>query len=175
MPARLPLPSAQLLLYGIGTDANFEGQLVGALERIESGGTLRDLEALLVQKDRDTGEFAAVAVRGHSIGGFVAPLLGFRLDPTERRRATERALGTRTAGGVSGETIRELADALDPGAAVAAVLVEHLWAGALEDAVARTGGTPLASEFVEATALEQVAPVLLAAAGRHPDAASTAT
>jgi hypothetical protein len=91
MPARLPLPSTQLLLYGFGTEANFEGQLVGALERIESGGTLRVLEALLVQKDRDTGEFAAVAVRGHGIGGFVAPLLGFRLDATERRRATERA------------------------------------------------------------------------------------
>ena len=38
---------------------------------------------------------------------------------------------------------------------MAAVLVEHVWATALEDAVARTGGTPVASEFVDATALTE--------------------
>jgi hypothetical protein len=40
-----PLPSAQLLLYRFGPDAEFEGRLVGALERIESGGALEDAVA----------------------------------------------------------------------------------------------------------------------------------
>jgi hypothetical protein len=39
---------------------------------------------------------------------------------------------------------------------VAAVLIGHVWATALEDAVARTGGTPVASEFVDATSLVEL-------------------
>jgi hypothetical protein len=53
---------------------------------------------------------------------------------------------------------------LEPGAAPAAVLVEHVWAGVLEDAVARTGGTAPASTFVESTTVADLGPQLLAAA-----------
>jgi len=36
------------------------------------------------------------------------------------------------------------------------VLLEHVWARALEDAMARTGGTRTASEFVSATRLSEL-------------------
>ena len=98
----LPLPSAQLLLYRFGREAEFEGRLVGALERIESGGALRILEALFVRSNAETGELDAVAVRGDGAGRIVAPLLDFR------------------------------------------------------DAVARTGGTPVTSEFVDLTGLAEL-------------------
>lgn len=161
----MTLPPTQLLLYGFGPDARFEGQLVGALERIESGGTLRIRDAFLVRRDAETGELEAIALRGGS-AGIVAPLLDFRLDPSERRQASERALGAGTAG-LSGDTLRQLGNALQPGAAVAGVLIEHIWAGAMEDAVSRTGGTPLVNEFVEAASLEDLAPHLLAVAVRR--------
>jgi hypothetical protein len=132
------------------------------LERIESGGALRVLEALFLASDPETGELVAVDLQGDS-GGIVAPLLSFRLDPAERRRATERALSSDHAG-VSGETLRELEKALEPGTALVAVLVEHKWAGALEDAVSGTGGKPLSNAFVEARELAELAPDLLAAA-----------
>jgi hypothetical protein len=140
----------QLLVYGFGPDADFEGRLLGALERLESGGTLRILDTLFLHSDAETGEFSAFGRRGGG-GRIVEPLLEFRLDPDARRRATRRALGD--------EAVEQLAGTLQPGSAIAAVLVEHVWAGALEDAVSRTGGTPLASEFSDATAL---APELLA-------------
>jgi hypothetical protein len=98
----LPLPSAQLLLYRFGPDAEFEGQLVGALQRIENGGTLRAL------------------------------------------------------GGDRAAAVRNMAAELKKGESVAAVLIEHVWATALEDAVARTGGTPVTSEFVDVTGLEEL-------------------
>ena len=126
----------------------------------EGGGALRVLDALFVGRDPETGELVAIDL-GAGADGTLAPLLGFRLDPAERRRATERALG---AG--AGETLRELGEALEPGAAMAAVLVEHAWARALEDAVSRAGGTPLADKFVDAAGLGELAPDLLAAAGR---------
>jgi hypothetical protein len=160
---RPPLPSTQLLVYGFGPGADFEGRLVGALERIESGGALRILEALFVASDPETGELVAVDLQGDS-GGIVAPLLGFRLEPAKRRRATERALSSDR--GVPGETLRELEEALEPGTAMVAVLVEHKWARALEEAVSRTGGTPLANAFVETTELAELTPDLLAAAAR---------
>lgn len=141
----------QLLVYSFGPDADFEGRLLGALQRLESGGTLRILDTLFLQREADTGELSAVGLRGDGAGRIVAPLLDFRLDPGARRRATRRAF--RDA------AVERLAGTLQPGSAIAAVLVEHVWAGVLEDAVSRTGGTRLASEFVDATAL---APELLA-------------
>lgn len=159
MPDQAPLPPTQLVVHGFGPGASFEGQLVGALERIESGGALRILDALFVARDRETGELVAVDLAGGAAGGMVSSLLGFRLDAAQRRRTTERAL----AGGL-GETLRELARALEPGAALAAVLIEHVWARALEDAVSRAGGTPVMNAFVEAKALSELAPDLLDAA-----------
>jgi len=152
-------PPVQLLLYSFGADARFEGRLVGALERLESGGALRILEALFVRNDPETGELTAVDLRSRGAGSMVLPLVGFRLDPAERGRATEHALD---AEGLSG-MLRELGAELAPGAAMAAVLVEHTWARALEDAVAQSGGTPLSSEFVDAASLGELTQQLLAA------------
>ena len=153
-------PPVQLLLYAFSAEGRYEGRLVGALERMESGGALRILEALFVRNDPDTGELAAVDLRSRGAGSMVLPLVGFRLDPAERGRATERAL---TDEGLS-ETLRELGTKLAPGAAIAAVLVEHTWARALADAVSQSGGQPVSRDFVDATSLGELAPLLLAAA-----------
>jgi hypothetical protein len=156
---------AQLLLYGFGPDADFEGQLVGALERIEAGGALRIREVLFVSSDVATGAFGAIGVRGDGAGGVVAPLLRFRLEPDARREATEKALAT-DASSVPEDALRALGGALQPGSALAAVLVEHVWARAVDDAVSRTGGVAVGGRFVDATALSEVADDLIAAAGR---------
>ena len=142
---------------------------MGILERVESGGALRILEALFVGREAGTGELVAVDLRGSRAGGIVAPLLDFRLDPAKRRRSTEKALSD--TGGLSADKLRELGAALDPGEALVAVLVEHAWARSLEDAVSRTGGTPLASEFVEADSLANLGPNLLAALAQGADEA----
>jgi hypothetical protein len=146
----------QLLVYGFAPGASFQGQLVGALERLESGGTLRVVDALFVVSDAETGEIAAIDLQQRSASAALGRMLSFRLDERERRKATERALA---AGAV-----RDLAATLEPGAAVAAVLVEHVWAGALADAVARTGGAALLDRMVDAEALADVRADLVAAA-----------
>ena len=152
----------QLLLYRFGPDARFEGQLGGAIERIESGGALRVLDALFVANDPATGELVAINLKGDGAGGIIAPLLDFRLDPGARRRASRRALSGGAAG-IPGDTLRELGRSLGQGEAVAALLVEHVWAEALEDAVGRIGGSRLVSEFVEPSSLGPLASELLAA------------
>src|SRR4051794_23346968 len=143
----------QFLLYRFGEDAGFEGHLVGALERIEAGGALKVLDVLFVARDGESGELSAVELHGGSAGGMVAPLLGFRLDVAERRRLTRRA--TQSA------LVTALGDALEPGHALAAVLVGHEWARALADAVERTGGSSLADGFVEGESLAAMAAELV--------------
>jgi hypothetical protein len=151
----------QLLVYGFGPQADFEGRLVGALERLESGGALRILDVLFVRRDADSGAIDAIDLHGDGAGGVVAPLLNFRLDEAARRRATERALRGEA------QVVSELGATLEPGGALAAVLVDHVWSDALEDAASRSGGRLLAGDFVDATALSELGAELLAAARRR--------
>jgi len=157
-------PNIQLLAYRFDPGAAFEGQLVGAFERMESGGTLRIRDVLFVGRDPQTGELIAIAAGGRQQGSLVASLLGFRLDPAERARATERAL-QRYDRGAETNPLRALAETLAPGSAVAAVLVEHVWADAVDDAVARTGGTELANALVRTSDLTELGSELSAALG----------
>lgn len=162
---RAPSAHAQLLVYRFPPGADFEGRLVGAMERTESGGALKILEALFVASDPETREPVVIELKGEGAAGIVAPLVSFRFDAAERGRATKRAMDP-NRGGLAPDTLRELASALEPGAAIVAVLVEHAWARALEDAVSRTGGTALAREFVDPERLAELGPDLLAAAAR---------
>jgi hypothetical protein len=158
-----PAPPAQLLVFGFDRGADFGGALVGALERLESGGTLRVLDVVFVQRDPESDELVAVDLHARGAGSTVAALLGFRLDAAERRRATERALGDQADRERAG-ALRGLAASLEPGAAVAAVLVEHVWARALHEAVRRTGGRVLGDERVDAATISELLPALLQAA-----------
>ena len=160
------LPPAQLLVYEFGPDARFEGHLGGAVGRIETGGTLRILEALFIHREAETGELVAIDLRGDGAGSLIAPVLDFRLDPAARRRATERALAAGTPG-IPADALRQLGEQLAPGASLAALLIEHVWAEALADAVERTEGTPLVTDFVTATTLAELVPELLSAASGH--------
>ena len=149
----------QLLAFRFGSDSRFEGQLVGALERIESGGTVRVLDGLFVAREPESGELSAIALSDSPPSRMTSRLLGFRLDPRDRRAATQKALD-----GQAGEAVRSLAAMLSPGSAIAAVLLEHAWADALADAVARVGGTEIASDFVHANRISELTPRLLGAA-----------
>ena len=141
-------PPVQLLAYRFGADAGFEGQLVGALERVEASGSLRVLDVLFVGRDGESGELFGVNVHGRQAGGIVASLVGFRLDPEERRRSTRR---------VPAELLEAFGAGLEPGDALAAVLVSHEWARPIEDAVSRMGGSALPGGFVAATSLTDLA------------------
>jgi hypothetical protein len=135
----------QLLAYRFDSSFPFQGQLAGALERIESGGAMRVLDALYVGRDGDSGELVAITLTPSGAGGMVSSLIDFRLDERRRQTATERALQ-----GDAGEAISAIGEELAPGQAIAAVLVEHTWAQTLGGAVERIGGSEAANEFVDA-------------------------
>ena len=152
MNLRTPPATVQLLVYEFGPDAQFQGQLGGALQRIETGGTLRVREALFIGREVDTGELVVVDLAGDGAGSLITTLIDFRLDPGARRRATEKALASGPSR-LSGDALRTLGAGLAPGQAIAALLIEHVWAQGLADAVARTPGVALTDRFVTATTL----------------------
>jgi hypothetical protein len=160
----------QLVAFRFDASAAYEGRLVGALERMESGGALRIAEVLFVGREPESGELVAVSGRGRQQGSLVASLLGFRLEPAERKRATERARRAFQHEDGSNQ-LDELAKDLPAGGAIAAALIEHRWAQALNAAVGEMGGRDLLGEFVDATELGALVPQILSAARRD----STAT
>jgi hypothetical protein len=91
-----------------------------------------------VAADEATGELVAIDLQGGT-GGLTAKLLDFRLDPAARRHTAERALKDDASGGTA-QLLRDLGKSLEPGSALAVLLVEHVWARGMEDAVARVGG-----------------------------------
>ena len=160
MPEPAPQgPRRQLLGFRFPPGSGFEGQLVGALERIESGGTLRIRGAVFVGREPDSGELIAVTMSTRGQAGMIGRLLGFRLDPGARRKVTEEALA-----GPLGPVVRDLASTVEAGGAVAAVLVEHAWNQVLGEAIARIGGEPVVDRFVEIDELA-AAPEVLAELG----------
>src|SRR5262245_46472811 len=100
----------QLLAFRFGSDASFEGQLVGALERIESGGTVRVIDGLFVAREPESGELSAIALSDSPPSRRTVRMLGFRLDDKDRRAATQKALD-----GDAGKAVRSLAALLSPG------------------------------------------------------------
>jgi hypothetical protein len=158
----------QLLVFAFSSSGGgFEGRVGGALERAESGGALRIVRALFVGRDAGSGELAATDLRGGP-GGIIAPLLNFRLDPNARAKATARALAERE-GEVPGEILSELGAHLEPGEAIVALLVEHVWAAALAEAVARSGGHTLADETTGAGESADLGRRVLAISSRRRD------
>ena len=152
----------QLLAFRFPPGAPFEGRLVGALERMESGGALRIADTLFVGSEPDTGELVAVAARGGRMGGAISSLLRFRLEPAERRRATGRALTAYARDGAP-NPLEAVHARLEPGAAVAAALVEHVWAEALDAAIEAMGGEPIVDTAADDVALPELADALVAA------------
>jgi hypothetical protein len=134
----------QLLAYTFPPGSDFGGRLIGALQRIESGGAIRITEAVFVGRDPDTGELAAVSMSGSS-AGMIGKLIDFRLEAGRRGAQTEKALA-----GPRGELVRALAAELEPGHAVAGLLVEQSWAALLADAAHAIGGAQLMSETLGA-------------------------
>jgi len=155
--------NVQLLAFRFGAGAHFEGQLVGALERAESGGALRIRDVLFVGRDPDTGDLVAIDAPGRGQGSVVTTLLAFRLDPAARRRSTERALRAYDREGAP-NLLRQLGEPLQAGEAIAVVLIEHVWAHAVDDAVARSGGAALLSALVDRVEIAELRSELAAAA-----------
>jgi uncharacterized membrane protein len=152
----------QLLAIGFPPDADFEGRIMAEIERLESHETIRVLDLLFVAKDAETGDLLALDYQGEDLGAIVGALLGFEFqdDGGQPNGSTEGA-GDH-AFGLSQGKIHDIAASLDPGSSAGFVLIEHVWARDLKNAIRDAGGFPLGEGFLTPEALAEVAVELVA-------------
>jgi hypothetical protein len=152
-----------LRIYRFGAGARFDGGLIGALQRADVIDSVRVLDALFVSTDEETGDVAVFDACGGDLRTMTVDMLDFRLDADARQAATAQALD-QGSGGVPADTLRAVAEALEPGGGMAAVLLTHGPSDEFDEAVERAGGGLAVASEVGAARLADVASDLQAAA-----------
>jgi hypothetical protein len=112
----------QFIAVGFPEEATYEGRILAEIESIEASGSLRVLDVLFVRKDPSTGDLETMDIQSDEL----------------------QALAGTVTLGVSRREIEGVGDELAPGQAAGMILVEHLWARDLADAIESTGGGILA-------------------------------
>jgi uncharacterized membrane protein len=149
----------QLLAVGFDPDARFEGRIMDELANLERHETIRILDLLFVGKDAETGDLLALDYQGEELGAIVGALLGF--DFEDEQLSEPSGIEGHTFG-LSQSEIQEIAASLHPGSSAGFLLIEHVWARNLKDAIRDAGGFPLGEGFLTPETLAAVATELVA-------------
>ncbi|MDC0770555.1 DUF1269 domain-containing protein [Streptomyces sp. HD] len=160
----------QLLTVEFGPDAKFEGRIVDELWALQRSGQVRVLDLLFVQKEAG-GDLVTADYQAEGMGDTVAALLGIPRRVLAEAEASFPSLTEGNAFGLTLEEIRELARELKPGTAAGFVLLEHIWARDLRQAIRDAGGVPVAEGFLTEESLEVVVAELALAMERLDAAA----
>ena len=141
----------QIVLVGFETTERFRGEIARELANLRGRGMVRVLDARLFHRAPD-GKLTEVDLN---------PILADPPEPPDRTIA--HLLGANGAAGNGGrppgealahtagfalEDLRRLTDEIGPGDHAAVVLVEHLWAARLREAVRDAGGRLLGQGFL---------------------------
>ena len=132
------------LTFRLGADA--ESRLLAEVDRIEGRGALRVLDVVLLAKGQD-GTVEGLEVGDNEDFGSLLASIAPSGSQHEGRSAAGNGAASEPAGsGMAG--MQALANSVDPGTAIAFLLVEHLWAGPLVDAVSAAGGALVSDDFL---------------------------
>jgi DNA-binding NarL/FixJ family response regulator len=157
----------QVIAVGFGPGADFEGQVLAEVDRLQGRGVLRLIDMLFVAKDEDGMIQRLVIGDDEDFGALLASII-----PVDGTRLAETAVGDNSSGFEAADAWA-LAQSLAPGTALAFLLIEHAWAQPLFDAIAETGGSLLGEGFLtpetgsligaEVAAMEEAATEIAAA------------
>ena len=146
----------QMLVLGF-EEPNFTGKIAAELDRLREHEFVKIVDALVVQKD-DEGNVVALQVSDLSqdeateMGEIAGALIGFGYGTEEAVEAGIEAGAEAMADGhlIPEEDAWYVADAIPNGTTAAIILLEHLWAIPLRDAIVDAGGIALADEWIHA-------------------------
>jgi DNA-binding CsgD family transcriptional regulator len=155
----------QVIALSFSRNAGAEDRLLAEVDRLRGRGVLRLLDMLFVAKSQD-GSIERLAIGDDEDFG---SLLTRVVPVADGSPAAPRAADGPAAAFAPADALA-LADSLQPGTAVAFLLVEHHWAAPLFDAIAETGGTLIGEGFLtsearlvvgaEVAAMEEVSQVI---------------
>jgi uncharacterized membrane protein len=141
----------QMLVLGF-VEPDFTGKIAAEIDRLREHEFVRIIDALVVQKD-DAGDMTVLQASDLTIdeatemGALAGALVGFGYGNTEAGAVAGAAAG---ADGhlIPDEQAWYVADTIPNGTTAAIVLLEHLWAIPLRDAITDAGGVALADEWI---------------------------
>jgi uncharacterized membrane protein len=154
----------QMLVLGFA-EPNFTGKIAAELDRLRQSEFVKIVDALVVNKDAE-GNITALQVsdltedESIEMGAIAGALIGFGYGAGDED-AIEAGAELGAEAMADGHLIPEedawyVADSIPNGSAAAVILLEHLWAIPLRDAIVDAGGIALADEWIHASDLVAV-------------------
>ena len=148
----------QMLVLGFD-EPNFTGKIAAELDRLREHEFVKIVDALVVNKD-ENGDITALQVTDLSqdealeMGAIAGALIGFGYGEGDDA-AIEAGAELGAEAMADGHLLPEedawyVADAIPNGSAAAIILLEHIWAIPLRDAIVGAGGIALADEWIHA-------------------------
>jgi DNA-binding NarL/FixJ family response regulator len=139
-----------------GRDTGAEDRILAEVDRLRGRGVLRLLDLLFVARSQDGAIERLTVGDDEDFGSLLAGVVPGGPDPA----GPDPAGPDESDGSVLADDsvafdpadAWALADSLEPGTALAFLLVEHHWAAPLFDAIAETGGTLIAEGFLTSEA-----------------------
>ena len=123
----------------------FEDRILAEADRLRGRGVLRLLDIVLVAKSHDGMIERLTIGDDHDFGSLLAAIV-----PVATAESSGGAGIADSSAAFDRADAWALADSLEPGTALAFLLVEHYWAAPLFDAIAETGGTLIGEGFFTA-------------------------
>jgi DNA-binding NarL/FixJ family response regulator len=164
----------QVIALSFSRDAGAEDRILAEVDRLRGRGVLRLLDMLFVAKSPD-GSIERLAIGADEDFGALLAAVVPVTDGGPAGPAQAAGPGSFDPAGA-----QALADSLQPGTALAFLLVEHHWAAPLFDAIADGGGTLIGEGFLtaeaglvvgaEVAAMEEASQVIAQAQAAEADA-----
>jgi uncharacterized membrane protein len=148
-----------MLVLGF-SEPQFTGKIAAELDRLRQHEFVKIVDALVVQKD-ENGEVTAVQVsdlttdEATEMGAIAGALVGFGYGDAEAG-ALVGAIEGSDGHLIPDEETWYVADTIPNGSAAAIILLEHLWAIPLREAIVDAGGVALADEWIHASDLLEI-------------------
>jgi len=132
----------QVIALSFSRDAGSEDRILAEVDRLRGRGVLRLLDMLFVAKSQDGSIERLTIGDDEDFGSLLAAVVPVAGGGPAVPVPADGLAAFDPAGALA------LAGSLQPGTAVAFLLVEHYWAGPLFDAIAETGGTLIGEGFL---------------------------
>jgi DNA-binding CsgD family transcriptional regulator len=132
----------QVIALSFSRDAGAEDRILAEVDRLRGRGVLRLLDMLFVAKSQDGSTERLAVGDDEDFGSLLAAVVPVADGGPARR------LPAVTPAAFDPADAQALAESLQPGTAMAFLLVEHHWAAPLFDVIADTGGTLIGEGFL---------------------------